>query len=151
MDLDAQAYKLMQGQAADAPVEVTLDELRKRDNRDVVAGGTMAFGTLVDRTERYQPDCEYLAELELANGYVIILQSMGIVTPEFAAKFADAVDYNVRTAMTKMTAEERENELVMREEQYVYVVPPSGDDAASKRSYDVVDIFLLHLMKKQHV
>ena len=150
MDLDAQAYKLLQGQAAaaDAPVEVTLDELRKRDNRDVIAGGTLAFGTLVDRTERYQPDCEYLAELELANGYVIILQSMGIVTPEFAAKFADAVDYNVRTAMTKMTAEERENELVMREEQYVYVVPPSGDDSASKRSYDVVDSIFVSPNKK---
>lgn len=148
MDLDAQAYKLLQGQAADAPVEVTLDELRKRDNRDVIAGGTLAFGTLVDRTERYQPDCEYLAELELANGYVIILQSMGIVTPEFAAKFADAVDYNVRTAMTKMTAEERENELVMREEQYMYAVPPSDDDAASKRLYDVVDSIFVSPNKK---
>lgn len=124
MDLNAQAYKLLSG--AQGPKAHTREQ--------VIAEAVKAAVNTSVRVERYQPDCEYLAQLETANGYVQFLAGVGIVTEGFAKDFAYAADRNMTIAMTKMTSEERQRELVMREKQYAYVVAPPAASATPKRS-----------------
>lgn len=138
MDLNAQIFKLLGGarrlESGEHAGTLTLEELQKHDHGKVVAHAVKAAANTIDLVERYQPDCEYLAQLATANGYVEFLAGIGIVTEAFAEQFAKAVDQNLSIAMTKMTSEERQRELVMGEEQYTYLVGSGASESEpSKR------------------
>ena len=100
------------------------DELLAGDNSNAFLQAVRGYETMNNRVELLKPDCEYLAALEAANGYVVFLGGVGIVTADFVTSFTDAVDKNVRAAMT-MTAEARQTKLVMDNDQYVYSILPN--------------------------
>lgn len=149
MDLNAQIFKLLGGarrvQGGEQAGTLTLEELQKHDHGKVVAHAAKAAANTIDLVERYQPDCEYLAQLATANGYVEFLAGIGIVTEAFAEQFAKAVDQNLSIAMTKMTSEERQRELVMGEEQYTYRVGSGASADANEPAKRMAGDDLSHL------
>jgi hypothetical protein len=149
MDLNEQIFKLLGGarrlESDEQTETLTLEELKKHDHGKVVAHAVKAAANTIDLVERYQPDCEYLAQLATANGYVEFLAGIGIVTEAFAEQFAKAVDQNLSIAMTKMTSEERQRELVMGEEQYTYLVGAGASASANEPAKRVAGDDLSHL------
>lgn len=149
MDLNAQIFKLLGGarrlESGEQAGTLTLEELQKHDHGKVVAHAVKAAANTIDLVERYQPDCEYLAQLATANGYVEFLAGIGIVTEAFAEQFAKAVDQNLSIAMTKMTSEERQRELVMGEEQYTYRVGSGASADANEPAKRMAGDDLSHL------
>ena len=149
MDLNAQIFKLLGGarrlDSGEQTGTLTLEELQKHDHGKVVAHAVKAAANTIDLVERYQPDCDYLAMLATANGYVEFLAGIGIVTEAFAEQFAKAVDQNLSIAMTKMTSEERQRELVMGEEQYTYLVGSGADASANEPAKRMAGDDLSHL------
>ena len=149
MDLNEQIFKLLgvgrRLEGGEQAGTLTLEELKKHDHGKVVAHAVKAAANTIDLVERYQPDCEYLAQLATANGYVEFLAGIGIVTEAFAEQFAKAVDQNLSIAMTKMTSEERQRELVMGEEQYTYLVGAGASASANEPAKRVAGDDLSHL------
>jgi len=149
MELNAQIFKLLGGarrlESGEQAGTLTLEELKRHDHGKVVAHAVKAAAKTSDLVERYQPDCEYLAQLAAANGYVEFLAGIGIVTEAFAEQFAKAVDQNLSIAMTKMTSEERQRELVMGEEQYTYLVGSGADASADEPAKRMAGDDLSHL------
>ena len=149
MDLNEQIFKLLGGarrhESGEQAGTLTLEELKKHDHGKVVAHAVKAAANTIDLVERYQPDCDYLAMLSTANGYVEFLAGIGIVTEAFAKQFANAVDQNLSIAMTKMTSEERQRELVMGEEQYTYRVGSGASASANEPAKRIAGDDLSHL------
>lgn len=107
-------------------VSITMDmdtDSLKMDWEKGVTIGTNAFKAMAERVAELEPDCEYLATLEFAYGNVLLLEGLGILTPEFALSFAEAVNANRDVAWT-LTPEARQSKLGVSVAQRVYRIQP---------------------------
>lgn len=114
---------------------LTVAHMRPREfeSNGAVKVATFAFESLAYRVAEHEPDCEYLGALEFAYGNVLLLEGLGILTADFARRFAEAVDANRAVAWT-MTSEARQTKLDLNIAQRVYRISPEDRPASYPRS-----------------